>query len=167
MRGFLLLGLVAMSMAAFGQSAVPAAKQAEHHAGVNERGDHAMGFSHEKSTHHFGLTADGGFIEVNANEAADTQTREQIRMHLTHIAGRFAEGDFDLPMLIHGTTPPGVPEMQVRKAAIRYTFSETVNGGRVRIRSADADAVSAIHAFLAFQIKDHGTGDSTAVTPAN
>jgi len=166
-RGFLLLVIVAMSAAALGQNPAPAAMQDAHHPGVNERGDQAMGFSHEKSTHHFGLTTDGGFIEVNANEARDTQTREQIRMHLSHIAGRFADGDFDLPMLIHGTTPPGVPEMQARKTAIHYKFEETANGGRVRIRSADAEAVRAIHAFLAFQIKDHGTGDSTAITSAD
>ena len=28
-------------------------KPADHHAAVDSRGDHAMGFSHEKTTHHF------------------------------------------------------------------------------------------------------------------
>ena len=31
-----------------------------HHAAVNERGDHVMGFDHEKTTHHFRLTKSGG-----------------------------------------------------------------------------------------------------------
>ena len=77
--------------------------------GVNERGDHAMGFSHEKTTHHFHLTADGGTIEVTANDPNDAASREQIRTHLSHIAKLFKEGDFSTPMLIHGEAPPGAP----------------------------------------------------------
>jgi hypothetical protein len=48
------------------QSGQPAGDQAAHqshdahHAGVNERGDKVMGFSHEKTAHHFRLKADGG-----------------------------------------------------------------------------------------------------------
>lgn len=32
------------------------------------RGDHVMGFSHEKTTHHFGLNQHRGIIEVRAND---------------------------------------------------------------------------------------------------
>src|SRR6185503_13864578 len=55
---------------------------ADHLSGVNERGDHAMGFSHEKTTHHFRLTANGGAIEVTSNDPKDIASRDQIRMHL-------------------------------------------------------------------------------------
>jgi hypothetical protein len=136
-------------------------------AGVNERGDHAMGFSHEKTTHHFGMTADGGFIEVVANDPTDAQTLEQIRMHLAHIVQRFSEGDFDLPMLTHGRVPPGVPVMQSNREGIAYKFVETANGGKVRIRTADPEALKAVHEFLVFQIQDHKTGDSSAVMPSS
>jgi hypothetical protein len=37
-----------------------------HAADVDTRGDKAMGFSHEKSTHHFRLLSNGGIIEVNS-----------------------------------------------------------------------------------------------------
>ncbi|HEX8891502.1 MAG TPA: hypothetical protein VF779_20305, partial [Pyrinomonadaceae bacterium] len=37
--------------------------------GMNERGDQAMGFSHMKAKHHFRLLADGGAIEVEANNS--------------------------------------------------------------------------------------------------
>jgi len=53
-----------------------------------------MGFSHDKSTHQFSLYADGGAIEVKANDAQDTATRDQIRMHFTHIVKMFAAGPF-------------------------------------------------------------------------
>ncbi len=55
---------------------------------VNEQGDKVMGFSHEKTTHHFRLFADGGAIEVTANDAQDTKSRNQIRQHLAHIVTR-------------------------------------------------------------------------------
>jgi hypothetical protein len=124
-----------------------------------------MGFDHEKTTHHFTLTTDGGIIAVSANDESDTASRDAIRNHLSHIATMFAAGDFDAPMLIHDQVPPGVPVMKEKKAAIRYTFEETKTGGRVVISTADPKAVSAIHDFLHFQISDHQTGDSGEVKP--
>jgi hypothetical protein len=137
----------------------------DHSKGVNERGDHVMGFDHQKTTHHFLLYADGGAIEVTANDGNDKESRDQIRKHLGHIAGMFAEGNFKAPMLIHEQVPPGVPVMQRLKAEIKYDYEETERGARVRIRTADAEALSAVHEFLRFQIKDHETGDPTEVKP--
>jgi hypothetical protein len=141
-----------------------ASSQDMHHQGVNERGDKEMGFSHEKATHHFTLYADGGAIEVKTNDAADTATRDQIRMHFTHIAKMFSDGDFTIPMLIHQENPPGADVMKQMRDHITYKFEELPTGGRIRITSTDAKAVAAIHKFLVFQIKDHETGDSTAVS---
>ena len=77
-----------------------------HHNAVNARGDQAMGFSHEKTTHHFLLTDTGGVIPVEANDVADTQSRDQIRQHLTHIAMMFTADNFQVPMLLHYQAPP-------------------------------------------------------------
>jgi hypothetical protein len=65
-----------------------------HFAGVNARGDQGMGFSHEKTTHHFHLFADGGSIEIASNDVADADSQEAIRQHLTMIAAKFSKGDF-------------------------------------------------------------------------
>lgn len=128
--------------------------------GVNKRGDDAMGFSHEKATHHFRLTAVGGAIEVTTNDPKETASEEQIRTHLSLIAKLFKEGDFSTPMFIHGEAPPGVNTMKQLKADISYTFETIERGARVRIATANAEGVDAIHAFLRYQIKDHKTGDS-------
>lgn len=136
---------------------------AQHHAGVNKRGDQAMGFSHEKTTHHFRLRANGGVIEVSANDPKDGASRDQIRHHLTLIAELFAKGDFSLPMFTHGEAPPGTAEMTRLKEDIKYTFEAIDRGGRVVIASASPEAIAAIHQFLRFQIKDHKTGDSFEV----
>jgi len=43
---------------------------------VNMHGDEQMGFSHEKTTHHFELNYDGGAIDVRANDVRDTESRD-------------------------------------------------------------------------------------------
>ena len=131
--------------------------------GMTERGDQAMGFSHMKATHHFRLLRDGGAIEIAANNAQDTTTRDQIRMHLSHIAQMFADGNFNAPMFIHDQTPPGVPVMQRLKSEIKYEFAKTERGARVRITTSNVEALSAIQDFLRFQIKEHETGDPLEV----
>ena len=138
-------------------------KAGDHAAEVDNRGDHAMGFSHETTTHHFTLLPDGGTIEVSIKAEQDDATRDQIRMHLTHIAAMFSENQFDIPMFIHDRIPPGVSVMKEKHAAITYTFQSTDGGGQVRIVTHDPEALKAIHEFLAFQIQDHRTGDSPEV----
>jgi hypothetical protein len=136
-----------------------------HAADVDTRGDKAMGFSHEKSTHHFRLLSNGGIIEVNTNDDTDPATLDEIRVHLSHVAQMFSEGDFRLPMFIHDTVPPGVSVMRSKRTAIMYTFESTSSGGRVRITTSDPDALKAVHQFLTFQIDDHRTGDPNTVKP--
>lgn len=131
---------------------------------MNRRGNEQMGFSQDKATHHFRLAPDGGAIEVQTNDAKDTETRDKIRMHLGHIAGMFAEGNFNAPMLIHDQTPPGVPVMKRLKAEIKYKFEEMERGGRVRITTNNPEALAAIYEFLRFQIKEHQTGDTLEVS---
>ena len=142
-------------------AAAPA--QETHPDGVARRGDRVMGFSHDKTTHHFRLFSGGGAIEVTANDPKDTGSRDQIRMHLSHIARMFAAGDFDAPMLIHDRVPPGVPVLQRLKAEVAYRYEDIDRGGRVRIATRNAEALAAVHEFLKFQIAAHQTGDSIAV----
>jgi hypothetical protein len=130
-----------------------------HLAGVNARGEAAMGFSQTETAHHFILTRDGGHIQVEAKDPADAANRDRIRQHLAHIARMFAEGNFDTPMLVHARTVPGTSLMSRLKAEIVYVFEETESGGRVRITAKSAEALAAVHEFLRFQIEDHQTGD--------
>jgi hypothetical protein len=137
--------------------------QAHREAEMKKRGAVAMGFDQEKTTHHFRLTAQGGFIQVEVNDPADRTSRDSIRAHLKDIADRFASGDFSKPFLTHDETPPGVPTMQQLKSAISYRFEETSRGGRVRISAIGSAALDAVHDFLRYQIKEHATGDPLTV----
>jgi hypothetical protein len=103
------------------------------HSRTNERGEKGMGFSQSATTHHFLLKADGGVIQVEANDPTDATNRNEVRMHLGHVARAFQQGDFDIPMFVHDTVPPSVPEMKRLQKEISCTFEETAGGGGVVI----------------------------------
>ena len=133
------------------------------HAAMDARGDKAMGFSQQKTTHHFRLAADGGSIEVSTNDPDDQASQAQIRSHMRHIAKMFEQGNFEIPMLVHQKMPDGAAIMQQEKSSISYTYEETKAGAKVRIQANNPKAVKAVHEFLRFQIAEHRTGDSTEV----
>jgi hypothetical protein len=141
-----------------------ASQEDQHHQGVVERGDQVMGFSHERTAHHFRLYADGGAIEAEANDAEDTASRDEIRTHFGHIATMFAAGNFSSPMLIHVENPPGTEEMKRLGIAIQYSLENTERGARIRITAKTPEALQAVLKFLRFQIADHQTGDTTEIT---
>jgi hypothetical protein len=131
---------------------------------MNDRGAMVMGFDQDKTAHHFYLYRDGGAIDISVKDAADTKDRDGIRGHLPHIAMMFSMGDFDAPMLVHDTKDvPGIDVLAKRNDKIVYTYAETPVGGRVNIVTTDKDALTALHAFLAYQIKEHQTGDPVTV----
>lgn len=165
---FLLVG--GLQLAAQDMQSCPMHKEhmkeaAQHQADVEKQGDEAMGFPHDKTTHHFRLYSDGGAIEVTVNDSKDSQNMQAIRSHLTHIVTMFANGDFSTPMFVHSQIPPGVTEMKDKRAVISYSFEELPDGGRVRIKTVDHDALNAIHDFLTFQIEDHHTADTANIRP--
>lgn len=160
---FLALLLTALpACAAAQQTSQPA--QAERQDGLGQHGDQVMGFSRDATTEHFRLLKDGGEIIVVANDPNDKPSIEQIRAHLYHLVGMFSNGDFNAPMLIHGTNPPGVATMTRLKSEIRYTVSEIDRGAKIRILTSSPETTDAVHAFLLFQIIDHKTGDSPAIS---
>lgn len=135
----------------------------DHQTMVNEHGDHVMGFSHDKTTHHFELNYDGGAIDVRSNDVRDTASRDQIRSHFRHIAQMFAEGNFNAPMLVHGVAVPGTATMARLKDKLHWNLQETPQGARITVTADNKEALDAVHEFLRFQIEDHKTGDCPMV----
>jgi hypothetical protein len=131
---------------------------------TSERGAMVMGFDQAKTSHHFLVYEDGGAIDIAVNNAADAKDLAAIRSHLPHIAMMFGDGNFDAPMLVHDTKDvPGIKTLAARKDQVRYNYVQTPKGGRVDIVSTDPAALSALHEFLQYQIKEHHTGDSGIV----
>jgi hypothetical protein len=144
---------------------IPAFCQHDHTAQVNARGAHVMGFSQEKTTHHFVLTFDGGIIDVRANDLNDTGSRDEIRTHFQHISHMFAGGDFTDPMLVHATKVPGTAAMKQMKDQLHWEVVDTPRGAKLVITADNKPALDALHQFLKFQIEDHKTGDCPMPRP--
>ena len=136
----------------------------DHHTQMNARGEKAMGFDQEKTTHHFYLYEDGGAIEVTVKDRNDKANLAAIRMHLPHIVKMFAAGDFSSPHFVHEQNVPGTEGMTRLRDRIAYAFEELPAGGRVRITARHARALLAVHDFLKYQITDHKTGDPLHVS---
>jgi hypothetical protein len=130
------------------------AEQDSAFAGIQARGEHAMGVDQNTSTHVFEPLPDGGRIRLqrNTNDSAGT---EQIRRHMQHIAMAFRSGDFSLPGYVHALEVPGTAVMSAKREAITYTVEALPRGAALRLESTDSAAILAIHQFLAFQRADH------------
>lgn len=130
---------------------------------MKARGAAAMGFDQDATTHHFRLYADGGAIEVTANDPADQPGLAAVRSHLREIADEFSRGDFARPLATHAELPPGADVMAARRPTLSFAYEELPLGGRVRITSRDETTVHAVHDFLRYQIREHKTGDTLTV----
>jgi hypothetical protein len=126
---------------------------------VDQRHD-TFGMPHTASTHSFRLFADGGAIELRANDAADQKIVGAIRTHLEEIAGEFTKADFSTPAFVHGYAPAGVSAMKRLQNDIAYRYEELPAGGRIRIVTKSDEARTAIHDFLRFQVIEHRTRNS-------
>ena len=135
---------------------------AGHGAAVDGRHD-TFGMSHATSTHSFRLFADGGAIELRANDAADQATVDAIRTHLRQVAEQFKNADFSTPAFVHGYRPDGVAQMERARRDIGYRYESLDRGGRIRITTKSAQALAAIHDFLRFQVTEHRTANTGEV----
>ncbi|HEX4562550.1 MAG TPA: hypothetical protein VH113_12015 [Gemmatimonadales bacterium] len=124
------------------------------HARMQARGQMAMGVDQNASKHVFDDSADGGRIELQA-DSTDSTTIAVIRAHLSTVASAFQTGNFSTPEFVHGGSVPGTEVMAAKRSAITYTFAPLPRGGEVRISTHDAEALHAIHQFLAYQRQEH------------
>jgi hypothetical protein len=117
----------------------------------------AMGIDQYTSTHRFDALPDGGRIELQ-RDADDPAGTAQIRRHLRKVAAAFATGDFSTPAFVHARDVPGTDVMAAKHGVIGYAVHDLARGAELRIATHDAEALRAVHAFLAFQRGDHHAG---------
>jgi hypothetical protein len=123
-------------------------------AGVQSRGDVAMGVDQYTSSHIFEPLPNGGRIELQ-RDVEDSAGAIQIQRHMRQIAASFAAGNFQLPGFVHARTVPGTEVMAAHRAEIEYTVEDLPRGAALRLSSATPSVVRAIHDFLQFQRQDH------------
>ncbi len=160
MRSTLLLAV--LTAAATGPLAAQHQHDPSHHApaadsafaGVQERGRAVMGVDQYTSRHVFESLAGGGRIELQRSPD-DSAGVAQIRRHLREVAAQFRRGDFSAPFLVHDRPVPGTDVLSAHRTRLRYDVRDLPGGGEIRIHTRDAEALRAVHAFLAFQREDH------------
>lgn len=123
---------------------------------MDHRHGEMVGADPSALAHEFERTPDGGII-ILERKAGDTTTVENIRAHLDGIAAAFRKGDFSTPAFVHGMKADGTDVMARKASAITYAVEERANGSTLRIRTADAEALQAVHAFIDFQVREHRT----------
>jgi hypothetical protein len=121
---------------------------------MQARGKSAMGVDQYTSIHRFDDLADGGRIELQ-RDRDDSAGISAIRAHMRTIARAFAAGDFSTPATVHLAEVPGSATMRAKRSAIEYGVMDLPRGAALRIRSADREAVAAVHQFLAYQRREH------------
>ncbi len=117
----------------------------------------AMGVDQSTSTHRFDALPDGGRVALQ-RDVDDAAGTAQIQRHLREVAAAFKAGDFKTPAFVHAREVPGTDVMAAKRGVIAYTVHDLPRGAELRITTRDADALSAVHAFLAFQRGDHHAG---------
>ena len=145
--------------AAFAVAGSAAAQTDSSFAAMQARGKMAMGVDQYTSAHHFDVLPDGGRIQLQM-KSDDSLSVAQIRAHLRLIEHAFQAGDFTTPAFVHMKAMPGTETMARKKDVITYAYADLPRGGEVRISSRDAEAVAAIHEFLAAQTHEHHASPS-------
>lgn len=137
----------------------PAIARAGSHSNmVMEHGAQVMPFDQNQAMHMFLPSATGGVVEIVVHDMDATQIA-LVRSHLLQEAAMFTRGDYSDPAYIHGKTMPGLSAMESGSAKVSVRYFETPTGASIMLSSPNQGLVSAIHAWLAAQKRDHGSGD--------
>lgn len=128
-------------------------------ADVQERGKDVMGVDQYTSKHVFADLPDGGSVSLKRDDATDTVSIAQIRMHMQEILADFKRGDFSKPFHVHNMKVPGTDVMRANASKISYTVVESATGAELRMATRDSATLAAIRTFLKFQREDHRAGD--------
>lgn len=147
------LAVIALFSFAFAASANAQSADVQRR-GADPRG---MGVDQGTSMHKFDALTDGGRIELQ-RMTDDAAGVAQIRRHMRDIAAAFKAGDFKTPAFVHMQQVPGTDVMAAKRAAITYSVRDLPHGAEVRITTRDAEALAAVHRFIAFQRADHHAG---------
>lgn len=133
------------------------AADAQRQAEVARRGPDVMPFNLKATTHIFAKTNDGGTQRVIAKDLSDATQVRLVREHLRQIQTQFGKGDFAGPSHIHGGDMPGLAQLKAAPAGqVSITYQDVAGGAELTYRTANADLVTALHAWFDAQLSDHG-----------
>jgi hypothetical protein len=144
----------ALALALVGAGVVGVSQAHAQHGTAHERG-HTAGAGPHTAVQHFNVLDDGGTIALQSREDIAEEVGH-IREHLLQLALVLGNAESDAPARSHLACIPGASAMAARNDAITFVFRELPRGGEVRIITQDAQALQAIHEFLAYARDHHG-----------
>lgn len=115
-----------------------------------------MPFDMTKTTHVFVMNETGGIQRVIAKDDADKEQIDLIRQHLQHEYENFKRGNYADPATLHGTSMPGLAEIQARASRIDVSYQSLPNGAALNFVTRDIRSITAIHRWFGAQLSEHG-----------
>ena len=124
---------------------------------VHARSPSVMPFDIAKTVHIFKMTESGGVERVVVKDKDDAQQVLLIQQHLRQEAGRFQNGDYSDPALLHGANMPGLKELQLGAKGVKVFYSELADGAEIAFVTADPHLLTAIHRWFGAQLSEHAS----------
>ena len=108
---------------------------------------------HHTASHQFHILPNGGIVEL---QGADASAITHVREHLQEITRAFSAAEPPAELVEHVRCMPGGATMLAKRSALTLAYRELPRGGELRMTTQDAEALKAVHEFLAFQREHHG-----------
>ena len=123
---------------------------------VHDMSHGVMPFDVAKAMHIFRMTESGGVERVVVKDKSDADQVLLIRQHLREEAGRFQQGDYSDPAMLHGANMPGLKELQFGAKRVKVSYSELADGAEIAFKTTDLHLLTAIHRWFGAQLSEHG-----------
>jgi len=125
---------------------------------VHDMSHDVMPFDMSKTLHVFIMNDQGGIQKVVVREKAGPEQINLIRQHLKHEAEEFAKGDFADPGHLHGSSMPGLAEVNASAGSgkMQITYSPMPGGAQITFQATDLHTITAIHRWFGAQLSEHG-----------
>jgi hypothetical protein len=124
---------------------------------VHDMSHGVMPFDVAKTVHIFKMTETGGVERVVVKDKSATDQVLLIQQHLSKEAGRFQQGDYSDPALLHGANMPGLKELQLGAKGVKVSYSELADGAEIAFKTTDPHLLTAIHRWFGAQLSEHGS----------
>ncbi|MEO5625877.1 MAG: hypothetical protein ABIQ70_07715 [Dokdonella sp.] len=151
-------GLLGFIGFAFACSLAIADTQQEH---VHNMAHGVMPFDMGKTTHVFVMNDRGGIQRVVAKDPADKEQIVLIQKHLQHECKNFQAGNYSDPATLHGSTMPGLADLQARSERVHVECHDLPNGAEIRFVTSDLHTITAVHRWFGAQLSEHGADAKT------
>jgi len=123
---------------------------------IHQRSSMVMPFEMNKVTHYFVKTKKGGVLKITAKDSNDKTQILLIQKHLHKERERFAKGDFQDPVALHGKNMRGLDVLTKSKDKFSATYKKLNAGARIDFSSKSAAVIKAFHQWFDAQLRDHG-----------